>query len=286
MPATTTTPSQRPRSAATCGQERADHVDGRPERGQLAGRYARPAEERAVIVERFGSAVVGQPGAGHRRRARSRGTGEAHGEVVDRLEVPAGGARDVGHPVLEVEDVTDRVRARGRRGATAPADERGRCDRGVSGDVPTDRRAGEGPSAGVGPEQAGSDRPTPVVDRHRARPLAGAGDGHDRVGRDRTGAERPPRCTEHERPPLVRILGGPPVGADLRRHRLVLAIGDPPGERDEPHLRAPGPEIDGEDVGVLAGPSRSPPAGVDRGAVRHPTGSTAARPSCRPSPSG
>ncbi len=77
------------------GEYRPDHGAGRAQRGKLPLRDPGRPDEHRVVVELGGTPIVGEPRPGHGGRRCRRHPGEAHGEIVDRLQVPAGGCR---HP--------------------------------------------------------------------------------------------------------------------------------------------------------------------------------------------
>ena len=203
------------------------------------------ADQHVVVGERRQRAVVGQPGAGHRGVAGRRHAREPHRQVVDRLQQPPGPGDDVGLLVLEEEDVADRVVARDRRDPTAATQPRGQRLRRVAGDRSADGRSRVRRPAGVAPQHARSDRPTRLVHRDRAGPLAGDADGHDprEVGGPRGAAYG---LADHL-PPLLGVLRLLAAGAGVRRHRRVLPPDDLAAHRDEPDLGPTRAEVDGED---------------------------------------
>ena len=135
--------------------------------------------------------------------------GEAHRQVVDRLEVPAGGPGHVGLVALEVEDVADRVGARRRRRAPAVAD--------PAHARPAASYPATGPPmtcTGVGPPRVsdhswqGPDGHAVGVDRHGAGPLPGARHGDH------------PARVDHARPRAPRR-----AAAVMRSHHVAGVLG-------------------------------------------------------------
>ncbi len=94
-PPITCTPAGRPRSAATSARTvpTTESVGAAAAGVQAIDARGREREPCVVVEHGRGAAVVGEPRAGHRRVRRRGGAGEAHGEVVDGLEVPPGRLR-------------------------------------------------------------------------------------------------------------------------------------------------------------------------------------------------
>ncbi len=270
------------------GLDGSQDAAGRDQRGQLLPGDARRLHQDRVVGEAVGTPVVGEPGPGHRSR---RGRGhprEAHGEVVDRFEVPTGGLRHLGLSVLEEQHVTDGVGTRRGGGAATVPDPTGQGQGGIATDRSPHRLPDQVGAPGVEPHEAGSDRPPIRAHGYGARPLPGAGDGHDAPHRYCAGADGPSGRRGDQAPPHLGILGDPAVVAVVGRDGLVLRPGDHAGERDQPHLGSARAQIDGEDEAVFGGGARCHQAGCrDGGAVgpiRRRPGWPAGRPSCRPSP--
>src|SRR5690606_39295563 len=98
--------------AAVGGARRPDGADDRAgghERRQLRAVDAGPLDQLVVVVEDVEPAVVGEPRRGHRGVGGGGLAGEPHGQVVDGLEVPAGGRGDLGVVGGQGVHVTDRV---------------------------------------------------------------------------------------------------------------------------------------------------------------------------------
>ena len=91
---------------ATSGGSRVGVHPGEPDQGRVVGQHVEVA-------------VVGQPGGGHRHQRRGGDAGEPHRQVVDRLEVPPRGGRDLGPVAVEVQHVGDRVGPGGAGDAAA-----------------------------------------------------------------------------------------------------------------------------------------------------------------------
>ena len=258
----------------------ADDRAGRDERGQLRAVDAGPADEVVVVGEDVEAAVVGEPGRGHRRVGGRGHAGEAHGEVVDRLEVPAGGGGDVGVVRRQVEHVPHRVVAAGD--ARGLADPDGQRPRVVARHGAADALAGEADAPVVLPHDAVADRDALGVDRHGAGPLAGDAHGHHPGGRHVAVGEDLADGVGDDRPPLARVLDRSaavePAGGD----RHVVLPRHPARDRHEPDLGPAGPEVDGEDevaIGCLAR-RRPPPSWLGRSPAP-PELTTGSGPACR-----
>ncbi len=262
-------PARQPQRAGHLGEYLSEDGTCGPKRRQLAGRHPGRIHQDSVVLHPLGVPIVGQPRGGHRRRCRRCYAGEAHRQVVHRLEVPTGRRGHSRLIVLEVEHVADGVGA-AQRGCTAaapdppPQDER-RVARHRTSEPPPCLRG----AAAVHPQHALAYRPAGVVDRDGARPLAGTRHGDDRAGIEGPRREPTTHRVARDLPPLLGVLHRSASGEQAGGHREVVAPSDGPGERHEADLRAPGPEVDGQDH-ALAGPER-------RGA--HPAGGTCWKPS-------
>ena len=88
-PVTTGVPAGMPSCTATSSRTPRDHRALGHERRQLRGVDTGAGDEVGVVLHQVEPAHVGEPGRGHRRVGRRRDAGEAHRQVVDRLEEPA-----------------------------------------------------------------------------------------------------------------------------------------------------------------------------------------------------
>ncbi len=118
IPVTTCAAGEMPSSAATSACTGSDHGAGRHQRRQLHRVDAGHPDQLLVVRHQVEPAGVGEPGGRHRHVGGRGHAGEAHREVVHRLEVPARAGGDPGLVPVEVQHVADRVVAR-RRGDTA-----------------------------------------------------------------------------------------------------------------------------------------------------------------------
>lgn len=155
------------------------------------GRDPRSSNEHRVVVNKVRMPVVGEPGSGHRGRRGCGHAGKAHGQVVDRFQVPPGGGGHRREVVLDEQDVTDRVVARKGGNAAVVADPPGDSDGGVAADRAAHRLAYPMCTPCIRPQEAVADGMATVVDGHRAGPLTGAGHSHDPGDRHHFGGHRP-----------------------------------------------------------------------------------------------
>ncbi len=172
MPQTTGAPGATPISAATSAVSAPSTEPVGQQLGQAVAVAAGAAYEVVVVAVRGAGPVVGEPARGHRGRCRGGAAGEAHAEVVDRLEQHPGAVVDLAHPALQQQRVAGRVGAAGRRRAGGGADERQHLVRGVAGDA---HRAAEDlvherAGAGVGPQQHRARRARRRLRPARSRP--------------------------------------------------------------------------------------------------------------------
>ena len=98
-----------------------------------------------------------------------------------------------------------------------------------------------------------------LVDRHGARPLAGAAHRLDLVRLDDPGRHRAAGRVGDELPPLGRVLHRAAAREQPGLDRAVVVPRDATGERHEPDLRPTRTQVDREDEPLLA---------IDGGAVR------------------
>ena len=179
--------------------------------------------------------------------------GEAQVEVVDGLEEHRGRGVDVGAPLAQEVDVADGVLAREARDAAGAPHPARQLGGGVALDV---EGAAHGLAHGVGapgvhPDDGRADGAPRVVDGNRARPLRGAPDTDDPLGRHAAVGQRPAGRRHDGVPPGLRGLLGPAVLGQVDPDRLEGVGHDPPGGRQDGHLGPPRPEVDRQDVGRL-----------------------------------
>ena len=141
--------------------------------------------------------------------------------------------------------------------ATDPPQDRHRV---VAGHRTGDDGPAVGGAPGVRPQLAPADRHAVGVDRHGARPLAGARHRHHGRRVDDAGCQGPagrmPQITSHH---WAASWVAPPSGPSSVGTDVVLVPGDGAGQRDQSDLGPAGAEVDGQDPGVL------PPASGRRG---------------------
>ena len=225
---------------------RPDDRARRDQRRQLRSRHPGEPHQLGVVAEDVESAVVGEPGGGH-RHVRGRGeAGEAHREVVDRLEVPPGPARDLRLLPLREQQVAEGVVAVRRRDTAGAAYPRRQGDRVVPEHVPPHDGARQVATTRVHPHQAVPDRGPRLVHRHGAGPLPGHPDHDDLVAVEAGLGQAPAGALDHELPPFPGVLGRGSSGSPSRGDGSVVPPHDLATCGDQPDLRAAGPQVDGQ----------------------------------------
>ena len=297
MPATTGVPGSSPSSVGGAGCQPAQHAAGRHQLGQRRSLETGQLDQCVVVGNGTDVAVVGDPVHGDGVVRGAGQTGQAQVQVVDGLEEHRGGRVDVGALLAQEVDVAHRVLAREARdpaGAPHPAGELG-------GGVPLDiERAadrltnGAGP-ARVHPDDGRSDGDPPRRRRARCPTTARCSPTPTILSGVTPLSASARRARGHDGvPPRQGGLLRPAVVGQLDAHRLERVGHDPTGRRQHRHLGPTGPEVDREDVGVLAargvdgtelggrnGRRRPPVQWAWRGSVPSVAGPFRARPTLR-----
>ena len=256
-------------------EDGSDHRARAVERGQPFGVDARTAHQHPVVGQHVEVPVVGQPGAGHGSVGGRRDAGEAHGQVVDRLEEPPGLGRVPRLVGLQEAHVSDGIGPRGGRGPAGSSDPGEGGPRGIAGHRAGDDPPGVGRAPCVHPQHAGADGEATGVHGHRAGPLPGDADRHHPIRRDGPRAQRPSGRVPDDGPPQRGVLGGG-VTVDAGGEGRVLVPDDRPGQGDQADLEPAGPEVDGQDEqpGVGGRPGRTHRSGRSGRWTGRPTAST------------
>src|ERR1039457_5025745 len=128
--------------------------------------------------------VVSEPRQDHRRLGRGPPPGEAHAQVVERLQESLHPCVHVRLTGGEVQVMAEWIRTPWRRRATCHAQAARECGRRGPDDADRTAQAlrGKGSSTRIRPEQTWSDSLAIRPDRHRRSPLTGDPDRHRGAG--------------------------------------------------------------------------------------------------------
>ncbi len=244
-------PAGTPSAPAGSGQRGPRMSVGGHELGELRALHRGQPQQRGIVADPVGAAVVGQPVQRDRVVGRRGPAGEPQVQPVFRLQEQVGAAIGLRLLVLQPQNVRDGVLAAARGDPAGRADPPHQLAHPVAlyphrpaRHAPRVRRA-----TGVHPDDGIADRAAALIDCHRPRPLRGAGDGGDRRHRYHAAGHQPRgRPDDQGPPPLLRVLLGAAAWQELDPARLLLRRDDLTRRGHQRHFERRGPEVDRQDV--------------------------------------